>query len=131
MEKYAVIKYTLFVKENNSENRVYYILEKYNDDTIEIKQIKNNIKTTIYTSDIKEKEIEEAIKKLVVLLRIDGPKYSARHLLLLLKNEVPDLLKYGDAKEYKMILTENYRIRMVKYYFDARGRLYNKILGRI
>lgn len=130
MNNFVVEKYLMYVRDIKKGETVFYIVEKRNVTGVAIKKIDNNPKETIHISDIEDEFIREIVSKVRSIVTVAEIKYATKQLAALLRSKELDIIKYGDAKEFSNISNEKYHIRTVRYYYNPKGRLFEKLFNK-
>lgn len=120
MDNYVIEQYLVYLIPSNGDVNSYYLLKKYNDGKIVVKESKNN----------KSEIVQDIIEKYYKVLETVSLKYAAKYLSNLFERvDCFSILEYMNVKECEIKIFSDYTIRVVKYYLDARGKLFSKLLG--
>lgn len=120
MDNYVIEQYLVYLISSNGDVNSYYLLKKYNDGKIVVKESKNN----------KSEIVQDIIEKYYKVLETVSLKYAAKYLSNLFERvDSFSILEYMNVKECEIKIFSDYTIRVVKYYLDARGKLFSKLLG--
>lgn len=120
MDNYVIEQYLVYLIPSNGDVNSYYLLKKYNDGKIVVKESKNN----------KSEIVQDIIEKYYKVLETVSLKYGVKYLSNLFERvDCFSILEYMNAKECEIKIFSDYTIRVVKYYLDARGKLFSKLLG--
>lgn len=120
MDNYVIEQYLVYLIPSNGDANSYYLLKKYNDGKIVVKESKNN----------KSEIVQDIIEKYYKVLETVSLKYGVKYLSNLFERvDCFSILEYMNAKECEIKIFSDYTIRVVKYYLDARGKLFSKLLG--
>lgn len=120
MDNYVIEQYLVYLIPSNGDVNSYYLLKKYNDGKIVVKESKNN----------KSEIVQDIIKKYYKILECVSLKYGVKYLSNLFERvDSFSILEYMNAKECEIKIFSDYTIRVVRYYLDARGKLFSKLLG--
>ena len=120
MDNYVIEQYLVYLIHSNGEVNSPYLLKKYNNGKIVVKDSKNN----------KNEKVQDIIKKYYKILECVSLKYGVKYLSNLFERvDCFSILEYMNAKECEIKIFSDYTIRVVKYYLDARGKLFSKLLG--
>lgn len=130
MNNFVVEKYLMYVRDIQARKTIFYIIEKRDVTGVAIKKIDNNQKETIHISDIEDEFIRENVKEINIKVNLAEIKYAVKQLASLLRKEELDIMKYGNVKEYNNISNNRYNIRTVRYYYDPKGRLFEKLFNK-
>jgi len=130
MDNFIVEKYLMYVRDVKNGKIVFYIIEKRNVLGVTIKRVDGNKKETIYLRDIEDEFIRENVSKVRSIATVAEIKYATKQLAALLRGEALDIIKYGDVKEYDNISNEKYHIRTVRYYYNPKGKLFERLFNK-
>lgn len=130
MDNFIVEKYLMYVRDVKNGKIVFYIIEKRNVSGVAIKRVDGNKKETIYLRDIEDEFIRENVSKVRSIAAVAEIKYATKQLAALLRGEALDIIKYGDVKEYDNISNKNYHIRTVRYYYNPKGKLFERLFNK-
>ena len=130
MNNFVVEKYLIYVRDIQCGKTIFYIIEKINVTCFAIKRIDNNQKETICISDIEDKFVRENVKEINIKVNLAEIKYATKQLAALLRKETLDIMKYGNVKEDSNISNNRYNIRIVRYYYDPKGRLFERLFNK-
>lgn len=120
MDNYVIEQYLVYLIPSNGDANSYYLLKKYNDGKIVVKESKNN----------KSEIVQDIIEKYYKVLETVSLKYGVKYLSNLFERvDCFSILEYMNAKECEIKIFSDYTIRVVRYYLDARGKLFSKLLG--
>lgn len=120
MDNYVIEQYLVYLIPSNGDVNSYYLLKKYNNGKIVVKDSKNN----------KSEIVQDIIEKYYKVLETVSLKYGVKYLSNLFERvDCFSILEYMNAKECEIKIFSDYTIRVVKYYLDARGKLFSKLLG--
>ena len=120
MDNYVIEQYLVYLIPSNGDVNSYYLLKKYNNGKIVVKDSKNN----------KNEKVQDIIKKYYKVLETVSLKYGVKYLSNLFERvDCFSILEYMNAKECEIKIFSDYTIRVVRYYLDARGKLFSKLLG--
>lgn len=120
MDNYVIEQYLVYLIPSNGDVNSYYLLKKYNDGKIVVKESKNN----------KSEIVQDIIEKYYKILECVSLKYGVKYLSNLFERvDCFSILEYMNAKECEIKIFSDYTIRVVRYYLDARGKLFSKLLG--
>lgn len=120
MDNYVIEQYLVYLIPSNGDVNSYYLLKKYNDGKIVVKESKNN----------KSEIVQDIIEKYYKVLETVSLKYGVKYLSNLFERvDCFSILEYMNAKECEIKIFSDYTIRVVRYYLDARGKLFSKLLG--
>ena len=120
MDNYVIEQYLVYLIPSNGDANSYYLLKKYNNGKIVVKDSKNN----------KNEKVQDIIKKYYKILECVSLKYGVKYLSNLFERvDSFSILEYMNAKECEIKIFSDYTIRVVRYYLDARGKLFSKLLG--
>lgn len=130
MNIFVVEKYLVLVKNIRTEIITTYSLEKYSNGIVATKQINNNIEIITKLDDIKEKELFKVLSQLQEQIKRRNIRYAEKYILSFLKDgEVLDIGEYADKEELQSINTDNYQIKVVRSFYNAKGKMYEKIFN--
>lgn len=130
MDNFIVEKYLMYVRDVKRGEMVFYIIEKSNVSGVTIKRVVGNKKETIYLRDIEDEFIRENVSKVRSIVTVADIKYATKQLAALLRGEALDIIKYGDVKEYDNVSNEKYHIRTVRYYYNPKGKLFERLFNK-
>lgn len=130
MNNFVVEKYLMYVRDVKRGEMVFYIIEKSNVSGVTIKRVVGNKKETIYLRDIEDEFIRENVSKVRSIVTVADIKYATKQLAALLRGEALDIIKYGDVKEYDNVSNEKYHIRTVRYYYNPKGKLFERLFNK-
>lgn len=130
MDNFIVEKYLMYVRDVKNGKIVFYIIEKRNVLGVTIKRVVGNKKETIYLRDIEDEFIRENVSKVRSIAAVAEIKYATKQLAALLRGEALDIIKYGDVKEYDNVSNKNYNIRTVRYYYNPKGKLFERLFNK-
>ena len=130
MDNFIVEKYLMYVRDVKNGKIVFYIIEKRNVLGVTIKRVDGNKKETIYLRDIEDEFIRENVSKVRSIAAVAEIKYATKQLAALLRGESLDIIKYGDVKEYDNVSNEKYHIRTVRYYYNPKGKLFERLFNK-
>ena len=130
MDNFIVEKYLMYVRDVKNGKIVFYIIEKRNVLGVTIKRVDGNKKETIYLRDIEDEFIRENVSKVRSIVTVADIKYATKQLAALLRGEALDIIKYGDVKEYDNVSNEKYHIRTVRYYYNPKGKLFERLFNK-
>lgn len=130
MNNFVVEKYLMYVRDVKKGETIFYIVEKRNVLGVTIKKIVNNEKETVYLSDIEDEFIRENVSRVRSIATVAEIKYATKQLAALLRGEALDIVKYGDVREYDNISNEKYHIRTVRYFYNPKGKLFEKLFNK-
>lgn len=120
----------MYVRDIQARRTIFYIIEKRDVTGVVIKRIDNNLKETIHISDIEDEFVRENVKEIKLKANLAEIKYAVKQLAALLRKETLDIMKYGNVKEYDNISNNRYNIRTVRYYYDPKGRLFERLFNK-
>lgn len=120
----------MYVRDIQCGKTIFYIIEKRDVTGVSIKRIDNSQKETIHVRDIEDEFIRENVKEIKLKANLAEIKYAVKQLAALLRKETLDIMKYGNVKEDSNISNNRYNIRIVRYYYDPKGRLFERLFNK-
>lgn len=130
MNNFVVEKYLMYATDMHKGKVVFYIVEKRNITGVTIKKITEDITETINIESIEDEFIKSNVKDLKIKAEVADIKYATKQLAALLRNEELDIVKYGDVEELYNLSSEKYHIRVVRYYYNPKGKLFEKLFNK-
>lgn len=127
MENFVIEKYLVYVKDVLDNSNVIYIIEKREDTAVTIKRLSGKQKEEISLCDIKDDFIRKCVGEINNKIKYTQFKYAVKYLTKFFRNGELDIVKHGNVKEYNTISNNRYSIRIVRYYYDPKGKLYQRL----
>ncbi len=131
MNNFIVEEY--FITVQGEDYYSHYVIRKYDDNNkIEVlKDGKNSMKEIELekVKDIKEKEL---IKKYITKIRSARLKYATSYLYSLLSRKIEvSLEELGDLEEVESYKINTRCYKVVRHYFNAKGKMFEKMFKDI
>lgn len=131
MNNFVIEQYLIYVTEKEKNNKQYYLLKKDDLSKITIFYITKGSRKKISLHDISSNEIYDVIKKYYNILKMTELRYATKYLsATLMRSNMLNMVEYGNAKECELDMNSEYNIRIVRYYYDAKGRMFTKMMGQ-
>ncbi|MGN1013107.1 MAG: hypothetical protein ACI4ON_04690 [Clostridia bacterium] len=131
MNNYVVEQYLIYFKEKPNSKTCHYLIKKFNTGNIIISFISGKVrKDNIKLDDINNSILLRIIDKYYKILSIANLKYSEKYIgNTLIRTKNLNILEYANAKECEYLSDNKIIIRVVKYYYNAKGRMFTKLIG--
>lgn len=127
---FIVEEYLIYVTQNISKSKKYYIIRKYSSGEVDTILIENCIKTKIQLDEIISLEEREIIQKYLRKVSFANLKYGTSYLNSLLRDKaILNIVEYGNAKEIENFVKGENTYKIVRYYYDVKGNMFYKIMG--
>ncbi len=126
MDNFIVEEYVIYSIKKDLKR--HYILKKYDNEKISITRLTGNSKEEINLNDIESEFERKLIEKYVMKLTGAKLRYAAGYIYSLLSRKyVITLKEYGDVSQIKNFTYDGTIYKIVRYYFNAKGRLFKKM----